>query len=112
MANNCQSKNNHNDYVKELMQYITVHSFRQCLNNQEVSDNIRDKYSIKKSDTAYWKEHMYELKLDIFIHYKFVLAFENLNCEDDYVPSYSIIKVTDFKNIANLVKYINEVANN
>ncbi|RIB11691.1 Glycosyltransferase Family 10 protein [Gigaspora rosea] len=137
MASNCDSQNNRDDYVKKLMQHITVHSFGQCLHNQEVPDDIRDKYGLEKGDAAYWKKYMYELKRDVLMRYKFVLAFENSNCEgyvtekvydpllidaipiymgatdiDDYVPPHSIIKVTDFKNVEDLANYINEVANN
>ncbi|CAG8490672.1 11053_t:CDS:2, partial [Scutellospora calospora] len=122
MAGNCNPKNNRSDYVRELMKYITVHSFGICLHNQELPDDIREKYNIKKGETAYFREHTYEVKIDVFMRYKFVLAFENSNCEsyvtekvydslkshtipiymgasdiDDFVPPNSIIKVTDFK---------------
>ncbi|CAG8802316.1 34168_t:CDS:1, partial [Racocetra persica] len=137
MAGNCKPANNRNEYAKELMKYITVHSFGGCLHNQEIPDDIRNKYGIKEGATAYWASHMYEVKLDTLLRYKFTLAFENSDCEgyvtekvydpfrvdsipiymgasdiDDYVPPHSIIKVTDFKNVEDLAKYIYEVANN
>ncbi|CAG8455688.1 50_t:CDS:1, partial [Scutellospora calospora] len=137
MAGNCDPKNNRNDYVQELMKYMAVDSFGICLHNKELPDDIREKYNMKTGETAYYKEHMYEVKVDVFTRYKFVLAFENSNCDsyvtekvydplkshtipiymgasdiDDFVPPNSIIKVTDFKNVKDLANYINVVANN
>ncbi|CAG8756410.1 11462_t:CDS:2, partial [Racocetra fulgida] len=131
MAGNCDPVNNRNDYVKELMQHITVHSFGGCLHNQELPESIREKYGMNNDDTAYYTKHMYDVKMDTFAFYKFQLAFENSNCKgyvtekvydsflsdsipiymgapdiDDYVPSNSVIKVTDFENVEDLAKYI------
>ncbi|CAG8535208.1 10159_t:CDS:2, partial [Racocetra persica] len=137
MSGNCYPVNNRDDYVSELMQHITVHSFGRCLHNQELPDSIREKYDMNNDDTAYYSKHMYDVKMDTFDLYKFQLAFENSNCKgyvtekvydsflsdsipiymgapdiDDYVPSHSIIKVTDFENVEDLAKYIYKVANN
>ncbi|CAG8671852.1 16589_t:CDS:1 [Dentiscutata erythropus] len=138
MVGNCDPVNNRSDYAYELMQHITVDSFGYCLHNKELPDQIREKYGIKKNgDTAYYSTNMYDVKIDVLSPYKFHLAFENSNCKgyvtekvydsflgdsipiymgapdiDDYVPPHSIIKVTDFENVEDLVKYIYKVANN
>ncbi|CAG8809124.1 20698_t:CDS:2, partial [Cetraspora pellucida] len=137
MAGNCNPINNRTDYVYELMQHITIHSYGNCHHNQEIPDNIREKYGIKEGESAYYSTHMYEVKIDTISQYKFHITFENSNCKgyvtekvydsflgdsipiymgapdiDNYVPPHSIIKVSDFKNVEDLAKHIYMVANN
>ncbi|CAG8668966.1 43568_t:CDS:2 [Gigaspora margarita] len=53
IASNCNSQNNHDNYIKKLMQYITVHSFKKCFYNQKVPNDLRDKYNLEKDNTAH-----------------------------------------------------------
>ncbi|CAG8582243.1 11183_t:CDS:1 [Paraglomus brasilianum] len=138
MAGNCYAKNKREDYVRELMNHVKVHSYGTCLHNQDTPDEILKKYGLKTgSAPAYWADNMYKVKRDILSPYKFILAFENSNCEgyvtekvydpflvdaipiymgasdiNDYVPPGSVIKVTDFENITALVEHTEMIANN
>src|SRR6185369_6834895 len=125
MAGNCDDEvpNRRDIYVRELMKNVTVHSYGKCLHNKDTPDEILTKYGLEKGQApGYYQDHMYEIKRDIFSPYKFVLAFENSNCEgyvtekvydallvdaipiymgapdiDNYVPPGSVIKVTDYE---------------
>jgi len=138
MAGNCYANNKRENYVRELMNQTKVHSYGNCLHNQDASDEILKKYGLEKGQApGYWKEHMYDIKKDICSSYKFVLAFENSNCEgyvtekvynalladaipiymgasdiDDYAPPGSMIKVTDYESISALVEHTEMIANN
>ncbi|CAG8612992.1 5532_t:CDS:1 [Paraglomus occultum] len=138
MAGNCKSANKREDYVLELMNYVTVHSYGDCLHNQDTPDEILKKYGLEKGKApAYWADNMYEVKRDILSPYKFILAFENSNCEgyvtekvydallvdaipiymgasdiDDYVPPGSVIKVTDYGSMRALIGHTKQIANN
>ncbi|CAG8529776.1 5795_t:CDS:1 [Paraglomus occultum] len=138
IAGNCYVPNKREDYVRELMNHVTVHSYGNCLHNQDASDEILKKYGLEKGPApGYWKKHMYEINRDILSAYKFVLVFENSNCEgyvtekvynallvdaipiymgasdiDDYVPPGSVIKVTDYESTSALAEHVERIANN
>jgi len=138
MAGNCDARNRREDYVRELMNHVTVHSYGSCLHNQDTPDEILKKYGLVKGQPpGYYKQHMYKIKRDILSPYKFILAFENSNCDgyvtekvydallvdaipiymgapdiDDYVPPGSVIKVADYESISALIEHIEMIANN
>ncbi|CAG8582226.1 11182_t:CDS:1 [Paraglomus brasilianum] len=138
MADNCGTENKREDYVRELMNHTKVHAYGNCLHNQDTPDEIRTKYGLEEGQTpGYWENNIYGIKRDIYSPYKFVLTFEDSNCEgyvtekvydalladaipiymgasdiDDYVPSGSVIKVTDYESISALVEHIEMIANN
>ncbi|KAI8378159.1 hypothetical protein EDC96DRAFT_493787 [Choanephora cucurbitarum] len=62
IAKNCHATNARQKYIEKLMQYVDVHSYGACLNNQPFPKD--------KSRTDLLKE------------YKFYLAMENSNCGD------------------------------
>jgi hypothetical protein len=136
MATNCWARNHRKNYVQELMNYTTVHSYGGCLHNIDIPDEILEKYGAKKGD-SYWHASMDDIKRETISPYKFVLAFENSDCEsyvtekvydalladaipiymgasdiDNFVPPNSIIKVTDFNSTSLLVDYVKTVAEN
>lgn len=121
MARNCDSKNNREQWVRDLSaSSFRTESIGHCLHNAEVPAGV------DLND-----------KMDVMRHYLFYLAFEN-QCVDDYiteklwgpmeagtlpiyygapnihdhVPPNSIINVRDYKNVQELVDHLNQVASN
>lgn len=111
--------------MKELMQFIDIDSYGQCLNNRKMPDDING--FLKLHSSEYYK---------FLAQYKFNIAFENAVCNDymteklfrpfevgavpivmgspaakDWMPNEkSAIFVNDFKHpkdLANFVKYLN-----
>lgn len=123
IATNCNSKNNREEIVKELMKHYPVDSLASCLNNMATT--------IKKSRN--WGLN----KKTIMQKYKFHLAFEN-QCDIDYVtekvwialmsgtlpiyygapnikelvPSHSMIHYTDFSSVVSLVAHLKHIEQN
>ena len=111
--------------MKELMQYIDIDSYGQCLNNRKMPDDING--FLKLHSSEYYK---------FLAQYKFNIAFENAVCNDymteklfrpfevgavpivmgspvakDWMPNEkSAVFVNDFKHpkdLADFVKYLN-----
>ena len=124
IAQNCDSRNNREAVVKELMNYTRVDSLSSCLHNAEPPNGLS-------------LEGGQEGKKKLMRAYLFHLAFENSN-EDDYVteklwgtlesgtlpvylgapnvkehaPPHSIISWHDFNSTKELALYMNKVAAN
>jgi len=118
IANNCNSKNNREALVRNLMKHTSVKSLSGCLHNAESPVGNHDKNLMMQQ-------------------YLFNLAFEN-QCEPDYIteklwgalqsgtlpvyygapnikehtPPHSVIVANDFENTQELANYLNYLANN
>jgi len=137
MAGNCNPINERQDYVQKLMTYAEVHSYGYCLHNKNIPAEILKKYGLKEDSYGSGGKNIYDIKKDTFSPYKFILAFENSNCEgyvtekvydallvdaipiymgapdiDDYVPPGSVIKVSDYESISALVEHTKTIAAN
>ncbi|KAI8119411.1 Alpha-(1,3)-fucosyltransferase B [Lucilia cuprina] len=76
MQSDCDTMSGRDDYVKELMNYISVDSFGACLNNKELPE------SLQKIQQDYLN-HLYAPELLKFMaRYKFIIAYENGVCQD------------------------------
>lgn len=62
IAKNCAATNGRQEYIKKLMEYIDVHSYGECLNNQPFPET--------------------KSRMELIAEYKFYLAVENSNCDD------------------------------
>jgi len=124
-ASNCNSNNNREEYIKELMKYIPVNSFGKCFNNKDELEYLKSKGI---SDNLSRRE----IKIAILTYHKFYLSFENTNAKDyltekyytsfntstvpvvmgaqnvnDFKPgNHSIINVNDFKDPKSLAEYL------
>ena len=120
------------EYMRQLMNYIQVHSYGACLKNKagliELYGKIDNHYVFK------------EQKIELSRYYKFSLVFMNQDCDyfvddrlfhalttgsvpvfmgtdkvDEFLPGNlktSIIKVSDFKNPKELAEYLTFLSNN
>lgn len=73
VQSDCDPPSDRDVYVWELMKYIQVDSYGQCLHNKDLPPHLRE-------STAMEEESFYQ----ILARYKFILAFENAIC-DDYI---------------------------
>ncbi|EGC31108.1 hypothetical protein DICPUDRAFT_6690, partial [Dictyostelium purpureum] len=114
------------EYVKEMMRYIRIDSYGECLKNIP-----KDPRAIRFTQNAF------EVKQEIISNYKFYIAFENNNCLDyitekalhalnsgsvpvimghpqilKYLPGGSYIFSGDFRNAKELVYYLKELDKN
>ncbi|EGV96828.1 Alpha-(1,3)-fucosyltransferase 10 [Cricetulus griseus] len=71
VQSDCDPPSDRDSYVRELMAYIEVDSYGQCLQNKELPQPLRNPASMD-ADSFY----------RIIAQYKFILAFENAVCED------------------------------
>ncbi|XP_006013607.1 alpha-(1,3)-fucosyltransferase 10 [Latimeria chalumnae] len=127
VQSDCDPPSDRDSYVRELMKYIVVDSYGDCLHNKDLPQHL-------KNPTTMDDEGFYE----ILAQYKFILAFENAVCEDyitekfwrplklGVVPVYygscsiaqwlpnnkSAILVSSFSHPKELAKYIKELDNN
>ncbi|KAK0164399.1 hypothetical protein PV328_003033 [Microctonus aethiopoides] len=123
IQSNCDTMNDRDLYILELMKYIPVDSYGSCINNRQLPNNLKENYV----DQLNRKEFM-----EFVAQYKFTLAFENAVCDDyiteklwrplivgsvpvyygspsfkDWLPSNnSAIAVNDFKNPKELAEYL------
>lgn len=75
IQSNCDTVNDRDTYVSELMTYIKVDSYGACLNNRKLPDSLKDNYISNLNSNEF----------RMFVgQYKFTLAFENAVC-DDYI---------------------------
>ncbi|CAH6787199.1 Fut10 [Phodopus roborovskii] len=73
VQSDCDPPSDRDSYVRELMAYIEVDSYGQCLQNKELPQPLKNPASMD-ADGFY----------RIIAQYKFILAFENAVC-DDYI---------------------------
>lgn len=69
----CETSSYRDSYVKELMKYISVDSYGQCLNNKKLPDNLGGDYLNNLNSEPF---------LNFVARYKFTISFENAICED------------------------------
>ncbi|XP_034940993.1 alpha-(1,3)-fucosyltransferase 10 isoform X2 [Chelonus insularis] len=126
IQSNCDTMNDRDLYVTELMKYIAVDSYGSCMNNKKLPDGLEQNYLDKLKSREF---------LQFVAQYKFTLAFENANCDDyiteklwrplivgsvpiyygsasfkDWLPNdKSAIAVTDFKHPRDLADYIKQL---
>ncbi|KAI8143073.1 hypothetical protein BJV82DRAFT_515886 [Fennellomyces sp. T-0311] len=62
IARNCAATSGRQNYVEQLMKYVEVDSYGDCLNNQKFPED--------------------KSRMELMGEYKFYLAIENANCED------------------------------
>ncbi|XP_043272308.1 alpha-(1,3)-fucosyltransferase 10 isoform X2 [Venturia canescens] len=75
IQSNCDTPNDRDSYIAELMKYIPVDSYGACLNNRRLPESLTVNY-LEKLDADEF--------LTFAGQYKFTLAFENAVC-DDYI---------------------------
>lgn len=69
----CSTTSGRDDYVTELMKYIPIDSYGECLNNKQLPINlISDYLNTISSDEFY----------HFIARYKFIIAYENSVCDD------------------------------
>ncbi|XP_059821339.1 alpha-(1,3)-fucosyltransferase 10 [Hypanus sabinus] len=73
VQSDCDPPSDRDSYVRELMKYIQVDSYGECLHNKDLPTGLKDPTAMD-DDAFYW----------ILAQYKFILAFENAVC-DDYI---------------------------
>lgn len=123
IVSNCNAFNGREKYMKKLMSSVTVDSYGGCLKNKFTHTADRMKGNI-----------------ELFSHYKFVIAIENSNCEDyiteklvhavgsgsipivagkngkpDYlkfIPKHSYINLYDYESPEKLAEHITQISSN
>ncbi|KAM7353150.1 alpha-(1,3)-fucosyltransferase 10 [Cochliomyia hominivorax] len=78
MQSDCDTMSGRDDYVKELMNYISVDSYGACLKNKEWPE------SLHKVQNDYLNKLYDPQLLKFMARYKFIIAYENGVC-DDYI---------------------------
>uniref|UniRef100_A0A8C5P0D0 GDP-fucose protein O-fucosyltransferase n=1 Tax=Jaculus jaculus TaxID=51337 RepID=A0A8C5P0D0_JACJA len=73
VQSDCDPPSDRDSYVRELMTYIEVDSYGECLRNKDLPEQLRSPATMD-ADGFY----------RIIAQYKFILAFENAVC-DDYI---------------------------
>ncbi|KAK1341840.1 hypothetical protein QTO34_016591 [Cnephaeus nilssonii] len=73
VQSDCDPPSDRDSYVRELMTYIEVDSYGECLHNKDLPQQLKNPASMD-ADGFY----------RIIAQYKFILAFENAIC-DDYI---------------------------
>lgn len=73
VQSDCDPPSDRDSYVRELMKYIEVDSYGECLHNRDLPPPL-------KNPSAMDDRHFY----GILAQYKFILSFENAVC-DDYI---------------------------
>ncbi|XP_055972794.1 alpha-(1,3)-fucosyltransferase 10 [Sorex fumeus] len=73
VQSDCDPPSDRDSYVRELMAYIEVDSYGECLRNKDLPPSLKSPASMDAD--AFYK---------IIAQYKFILAFENAIC-DDYI---------------------------
>lgn len=75
LQTNCDTPTERDEYVKKLMELISIDSYGACLNNKILPDQFKENFLNKFADDE---------TLKFIARYKFVLAIENGVC-DDYI---------------------------
>ncbi|XP_050800332.1 alpha-(1,3)-fucosyltransferase 10 isoform X1 [Gopherus flavomarginatus] len=71
VQSDCDPPSDRDSYVRELMSYIQVDSYGECLHNRDLPQHLKNPASM--DDGNFYR---------ILAQYKFILAFENAICED------------------------------
>ncbi|XP_075718174.1 GDP-fucose protein O-fucosyltransferase 3 [Rhinoderma darwinii] len=71
VQSDCDPPSDRDTYVQELMKYVPVDSYGECLHNRDLPPQVNN--SSFMDDTQFYR---------ILSQYKFILAFENAVCED------------------------------
>ncbi|NP_001002903.1 alpha-(1,3)-fucosyltransferase 10 [Xenopus tropicalis] len=71
VQSDCDPPSDRDSYVQELMKYIAVDSYGECLHNRDLPQQVNNPSSMDDSQFHH-----------ILAQYKFILAFENAVCED------------------------------
>ncbi|EMP32741.1 Alpha-(1,3)-fucosyltransferase 10 [Chelonia mydas] len=71
VQSDCDPPSDRDSYVRELMSYIQVDSYGECLHNRDLPQHLKNPASM--DDGNFYR---------ILAQYKFILAFENAVCED------------------------------
>lgn len=69
----CNTMSDRDSYVKELMKYIDVDSYGECLNNRRMPKELSENYISKIDSDEFF---------NFIARYKFVIAYENAVCND------------------------------
>ncbi|XP_067671205.1 alpha-(1,3)-fucosyltransferase 11-like [Haliotis asinina] len=72
VQSHCDVPSDRDRYVKELMKYIDVDSYGECLHNKDLPEHLRDPAENYEKDEF----------LNFISQYKFHLSFENAICKD------------------------------
>ena len=125
IQSHCDVASDRDRYVKELMKYISVDSYGECLQNKKLPRDLQD--PVESMDSPKF--------LNLIAEYKFHLAFENAICKDymteklfrvlhvgavpiyrgsaeakDWMPNgHSIIMVNDFSSPKELASFIEKL---
>ncbi|XP_052018529.1 alpha-(1,3)-fucosyltransferase 10 [Apodemus sylvaticus] len=73
VQSDCDPPSDRDSYVRELMAYIEVDSYGECLQNRDLPQQLKNPASMDAE--AFYR---------VIAQYKFILAFENAVC-DDYI---------------------------
>ncbi|KYO35083.1 alpha-(1,3)-fucosyltransferase 10 [Alligator mississippiensis] len=71
VQSDCDPPSDRDSYVSELMSYIEVDSYGECLHNRDLPQHLKNPASM--DDGSFYT---------LLAQYKFILAFENAVCED------------------------------
>ncbi|KAM4808781.1 GDP-fucose protein O-fucosyltransferase 3 [Rhinophrynus dorsalis] len=71
VQSDCDPPSDRDTYVEELMKFVAVDSYGECLHNKDLPQQVNNPSSM--DDTQFYH---------ILAQYKFILAFENAVCED------------------------------
>ncbi|XP_075060691.1 GDP-fucose protein O-fucosyltransferase 3 [Mixophyes fleayi] len=71
VQSDCDPPSDRDTYVKELMNFIAIDSYGECLHNRDLPPQVNNPTFM--DDTQFY---------NILAQYKFILAFENAVCED------------------------------
>uniref|UniRef100_A0A1A9WHI4 Fucosyltransferase n=1 Tax=Glossina brevipalpis TaxID=37001 RepID=A0A1A9WHI4_9MUSC len=129
MQSDCYTMSGRDDYVRELMNYVSIDSYGGCLKNRELPK------SLQKQQHDYLNNLYSPEILKLVARYKFVLAYENGVCHDyitekfwrpltvgsiplyfgsptikDWAPNHkSFIDISEFKNPKDLANFIKKL---
>lgn len=71
VQSDCDPPSDRDTYIQELMKYVPVDSYGECLHNRDLPPQVNNPSFM--DDTQFYQ---------ILAQYKFILAFENAVCED------------------------------
>ena len=77
IQSDCNPPSDRDTYVEELMKYVKVDSYGQCLHNKDLPDHLHDALTFNTRDVH-----------DVVAKYKFAIAFENAICHDYITEKY------------------------
>lgn len=128
LQSHCDVASDRDRFVKELMEYIEIDSYGQCVHNKDIPEELQDPVETMDSPALY----------DLISKYKFHLAYENAICKDymteklfrplhvgsipvykgsdkakDWMPdNKSVILIDDFSSAEELAKFLKHLDEN